>query len=787
MSEEWSYSDEELKRYFNDPSSRRQSDAVEHSNDFYRDPNAAPPPPPRRGIRGFFMRTFGSKKKADAAFALSVITGLGLLGFMAIVVFLVSLGEDELPSLQQLENPDLQLATVAYTADGKELARYAYQNRSSVAYADISPNVINALVATEDHRFHNHWGIDLFRFFVSAAKTVMGDVQGGSTITMQLARNLYNKEIGKRQTISRKLKEMLTAVQLERRYTKREIIEMYLNTVEFGNNAFGIEAAARTFFSVSSTELDTLQSATLVGMLKGITMYNPIRNPNLSRQRRNVVLGQMVKNNYLSREYLEANLETPIETEYSSSEITAGFAPYFAEHVRQWLGEWGKESGHDIYSQGLIVHTTLDTRMQEIASEVVERQMNGLQQVVDYEWSRKRFAGFPYNQGMAAYTDLEEFEPFSEYWRLKADTLQLYIQETEAFRVLRNEIGGDAAIDSLMKDEEFVAQFKADKTRLEAGMISIDPRSGYVKAWVGGRNLKDDWYDHVAKARRQPGSTFKPFAYIAAIDNGYSPDYMLADSSIYWEDDMGNEWQAKNSGEEGSGLMLTLREGLKQSKNTITARLVLKIGAPTLAFYARRMGIKSPLIEVPSLALGTSNVTLQELTTAYSTLANSGIKHEPTVITRIEDRLGNVLYEARPRPEEALNEQTALKGIDMLRDVIQAGGTGIRVRTQYSLYEYDLAGKTGTTQNSADCWFMLMHPELVTGAWVGFNDQRVTFRTDWWGQGAHSALHLVGDFTRKIADEEKLSKVSFPLPIDYSAPNIDIEGNQGNQGGKVNW
>lgn len=786
MSEDWSYTDEELKRYFNDPSSRRKS-TVEHSNTFYRDPLQEHEPEPRRprGIRGFFHRMFSDGKKADAAFALSIIVMIGLVGLMSIAGFLMSLGEDELPSLQQLENPDLQLATIAYTADGQELARYAYENRSSVAYEDISPNVINALIATEDHRFYNHWGIDLFRFFVSAVKTVMGDVQGGSTITMQLARNLYNKEIGKQQTISRKLKEMLTAVQLERRYTKREIIEMYLNTVEFGNNAFGIEAAARTFFSVQAADLDTLESATLIGMLKGITMYNPIRNPNLSRQRRNVVLGQMVKNNVLDQAYLDANRETPIETEYSSSEITAGFAPYFAEHVRGWLGEWSKETGHNIYSQGLIVHTTIDSRLQEIASEVVERQMNDLQQVVDYEWSRRSFNGYPHDLGFEAYRELEEFEPFSEFWRLKADTLRLYMMETEEFRVLKNEIGGQAAIDSLMSDSAYVAEFKKNKTRLEAGLLSVDPRTGYVKAWVGGRNLADDWYDHVAKARRQPGSTFKPFAYIAAIDNGYSPDYQLKDSTIYWQDELGNEWEPGNSGGDQTGIMMSLREGLKKSKNTITARLVLEIGAPAVETYARLMGIESPMLAVPALALGTSNVTLQELTTAYSTLANGGLKLEPTVVTRIEDRLGNVLYEARPRPEEALNEQTALLAIDMLRGVIQSGGTGIRVRNQYKLYEYDLAGKTGTTQNSADCWFMLMHPELVTGAWVGFNDQRVTFRTDWWGQGAHSALHLVGDYTRQTADEGQLNDVSFPLPVDYGAPSIDIDGNQSK--GRAIW
>ena len=782
MSQDWSYTEEELQRYFSDPASRRNN--PDQPNPYkYNDP----PEPPKRGLGGFFQKRFKNPQMAQAVYALSVVVGIALLGLASIAIFLVSLGEDELPSLQQLENPDLQLATVAYTADGQELARYAYENRSSVAYEDISPNVINALIATEDHRFHNHWGIDMFRFFVSAVKTVLGDVQGGSTITMQLARNLYNKEIGKEQTVTRKLKEMLTAVRLEKRYTKREIVEMYLNTVEFGNNAFGIEAAARTFFSKNAAALDTLESATLIGMLKGITMYNPIRNPDLSRRRRNTVLGQMVKNDYLDQAYLSANLETPIETRYSSSEITAGPSPYFAEHVRLWLREWSEQSGRDFYSQGLIVYTTLDSRMQEMAQQTVEEQMDGLQTVVDFEWSRTRAGDAPFSSAVADYLEQTEYEAFSEFWRKKGDTLGLYIQETEAFRVLKEELGGDAAIDSLMRDEAFVQAFKASKTRLEGGLVSIDPRTGHVKAWVGGRNLADDWYDHVAKARRQPGSTFKPFAYIAAIDNGYSPDYTLKDSTIYWQDELGNEWEPGNSTGEQTGLMMSLREALKRSRNTVTARLVLEIGAPTVAFYARRMGIKSPLVEVPTLALGTSNVTLLELTTAYSTLANGGLKYEPTVVTRIEDRLGNVLYEASSHPEEALNEQTALKVIDMMRDVVQTGGTGARIRWQYQLYDYDFAGKTGTTQNSADGWFVLMHPELVTGAWVGFNDQRVTFRTDFWGQGAHNALFLVGDYTRKVADEERLSKESFPLPLDYSVPDPALDNLQQKQGRGVSW
>ena len=786
MSEEWPYTEEELKRYFNDPNSRR-NDSQQPASNPYADTVVRPAPVKRNRFSSFFYNRISNPKLAQATMVLSVVVGAMLFGFFALSALIFSLGQgEELPSMQQLENPSLQLATVAYTSDGKELARYALQNRSFKSYDEISPNVINALIATEDHRFYDHWGIDLFRLNISVIKTILGDVQGGSTLSMQLARNLYNKEIGKEQTVSRKVKEMLTAVQLEKRYTKREIIEMYLNTVEFGYNSFGIEAAARTFFSTGSADLDTLESATLVGMLKGITVYNPRRNPDASRARRNVVLGQMVKHGYLSPEYLEANRETPIEVKYSSSEITEGLAPYFAEHVRQWLHDWSRESGKDFYTQGLIVHTTLDSRLQELAKAAVDSQMTNLQTVVNYEWSRDTRSRFAAGDDVGDYLAMENYEPFGQFWKDSVDVFHDFIRESPDYKELRKDIGEDAAFDSLLNNTAFADQLKKTKSRLEAGLVSMDPRTGEIKSWVGGRNLADDWYDHISIALRQPGSTFKPFVYIAAIDNGWSPNDMLMDSTIFWQDELGNEWRPRNASGEESGAMMSLRDGLKRSQNTITARLVLAVKPSNVAFYARRMGVDSPLNEVPSLALGTSNVTLLEMTTAYSTLANAGIKHEPTVVTRIEDRLGNVLYEARPTPEEALNEQTALTVIDMMRDVILHGGTGHRIRWQFGLYNYDFAGKTGTTQRSADGWFMLMHPELVTGAWVGFNDQRMTFRTDFWGQGARNALFLVGDYLARADKDTLFSKdAAFPLPEAYSEPSSETDDFQNR--GKVSW
>ena len=781
MSDDWPYSDEELQRYFNNPESRNphpQPGATRPTDSPDPVEEAAPGP-------GFFS----DPEKKQAALVLGGLVGIALLGFLSIGLFLLTLGEDDLPSLQELENPELQLATVAFMADGSELARYAHQNRSFVTYDDISPNVINALVSTEDHRFYNHWGIDLFRFFVSAVKSAMGDTQGGSTITMQLARNLYNEEIGRAQTISRKLREMLTAVRLERRYTKREIQEMYLNTVEFGNNAFGIETAARTFFNKKSSELDTLEAATLVGMQKAITRYNPLRNPDLSRQRRNVVLMQMVKHGFLTEEYYHSVKEEAIVTDFNPNEITSGPAPYFAEYVRNWLNEWGDQTGHNIYDDGLFVYTTLDPDLQAKAHLAVQRNMELLQTVVDYEWSRPRAGQYPYSTNPDDYVELDEYTPFSEFWQFRGDTLLPdFIRESSDYRSLTESgLSREQAIDSLKHSEDFLERLRQEKQRLEAGLVSIDPRNGFIRAWVGGRDLARDWYDHVGKARRQPGSTFKPFVYMVALDSGISPEYTLQDTTFLWQDALGNEWSPTNSEGGMSGLMLTLREGLRRSLNTITGRLVLEVGAENVAFYANQLGIESPLNPVPSLALGTSNVTLLELTMAYSTLANSGLKHSPTFVTRIEDAMGNVLYEATPQPEEALNEQTALKMIDMMREVVN-GGTGIRIRSQYGLgMEYDFAGKTGTTQNSADGWFMLMHPELVTGAWVGFNDQRMTFRTNWWGQGAHNALFLVGDYLKQIADEDKLSKTEFPLPQDYGLIDIPVDIPSQRRKGRISW
>ena len=772
----WSHSDEELERYFEDRTYRHEDRAHQNNK----------PSPGKRGT-SILGKHLDTPKKRQAAYLLGGIVGIFLIGFIVLLGFFMAL-DDNRPSSKALENPSLDLATVAYTADGDVLARYALHNRSWVPLDSISNYVEQALIATEDHRFYRHWGIDMQGIFAAVFQLfTTGDLRGASTITQQLARNLYNEQIGREVTITRKIKEMLTAVDLERRYTKDEILEMYLNTVSFGHNQFGIAAAAQTFYTKDAKDLNRLEAATLIGSLQAPSYYSPVYNPERAQNRRNVVLRQMRKQGHVSEEYIAANADQPVRATYNSTAIRASMAPYFAEYVRNWLSKWGRENGHNIYVEGLKVYTTLNSDIQNIAKSSVEEQSGKLQRVVDNEWSRSNFSGYPLSQDIDAYDEISGEEAFDHYWQTKDEAVEAFVRESARYAGLREQgVDSDEAYQQLVGNEAFMDSLKSEKTKLQAGFVAIDPRTGFVKAWVGGRGFEEDQYDHVSIAKRQPGSTFKPFVYTAAIDNGYSPYYRFPDTSITWTDpSTGDEWSPGNATNTYTGQMTTLREGLAQSMNSVTAQLILEIKPETVAFYARRMGIQSELMPVPSLALGTSRVTLLEMTAAYSTLASGGLYREPVVVTRIVDGNGNTLYEHTPSPSEAISEATAYTIIDMTRDVINRG-TGQRIRWQYGLTEQDFAGKTGTTQNSADTWFMLMHPDLVTGSWVGFNDQRVTFRTNFWGQGAHAALFIVGDFWRTAvnASDVQITDTRFPAPQNYGMPaGYTPEDGRGGDGG----
>jgi|FLOH01.1.fsa_nt_gi penicillin-binding protein 1A len=755
-----SYSDEELSKYFKDSGSRKGKTSFKFP------------------IYGFWKKKFDDERKVQAASFLSYIVLLLLSITLILGGYFLSL-IDELPPLTEIENPEFQLATIAYTADGKELARFARQNRSWATYDNISPHVINALWSTEDHRFYDHWGLDIFRTASSVTQTVLAklhipgfDTQGGSTISQQLARNLYNSRIGFEQTVGRKMKEMVTAVQLERRYTKAEIIEMYLNTVEYGYGAFGIEAAARMFFAKAPMDLNESESAMLVGMLKGTTWYNPVRNPERARLRRNVVLSQMIKRDLLDPAYLDEHRADSVGAVYNSTAITQSLAPHFAEAVRKELVIWSKQNGLDIYDDGLVAYTTLDSRMQAMVQTAVNKVLPCLEAVADWEWSDRTGDDNRVLSTQACAYLGESAAPWAGFWKQNPTLLRNSAKNTDRYR---REVGRgenrDDVLKRLMDDSAFMDSVKSEKTRLETGFVAMDPQTGFIKAWIGGRSLDKDWYDHVSIAERQAGSTFKPFLYTAAIDNGYSPYMTLMDDSVKIMDANGILWTPGNFSFI-SGLPMTLREGLAQSKNTISARLIELVGPSQVAFYAKRLGITTEIDEVLSLALGTSNVRLLEMTSAYSAFANGGLLYEPTLIWRIEDRMGNLLYEATPSPREALSEATAYTMIDMLRGVIRMnGGSGTRMITEYRMGDYDIAGKTGTTQNAADTWFMMAHPDLVIGSWVGFNDPSFRFRSEYWGQGAHTSLHVVGSFMTLLTGENEtfISKNSrFPTPSRFT-------------------
>lgn len=625
------------------------------------------------------------------------------------------------PGIRDIRKAKVEQPARVLSADGKELAVFKWANRQWVGLADISPQVTAALIATEDHRFREHHGIDFYRLGGAVLHTFSGDRQGGSTLTQQLARNLFPDEIGRAPTLTRKLKEAITALKIEALYSKDEILETYLNTVPFLYNAWGIEMAARTYFDKPARNLDVLEAATLVGMLKGNSYYNPVLNPERAVARRNTVLAQMVKRGQLDESRLAALQKKPLRIDFERQLESPGPAPHFAVQIRKWLISWADRNDYNIYADGLVLRTTLDSRLQAQATQAVIRRGRQLQGLADQAWnSRKGWSGSP-------------------------ELVAAFVRESKEYRaaVARGQ-APDETMAHLLADKAFMDALRQDKTRVQVGFLALDPRTAQVRAWVGSRDFVQDPFDHVAQARRQPGSTFKPFVYGAAFDKGMTPTDTLVDQAV--EIPLKNDeiWRPDDESPP-SGKPVSLRDGLVYSRNRITAQLMQEVGPARVARLAKKMGVRqSPLEEVPSLALGTSPVTLREMVSAYATLANGGGFIEPVLVTRIEDREGRVLEEFAPaEAESALDAGTAYTLLDVMRGVVDRG-TGVAIRNQFGL-RADLAGKTGTTQDNTDGWFILMHPQLVGGAWVGFNDNRITLRSDYWGQGARSALPIVGD------------------------------------------
>ena len=596
------------------------------------------------------------------------------------------------PGIGDLRKDKSETPSVLLALDGTVLAEYRRINRQWVTLDDIAPNVVNALIATEDHRFYQHHGIDFRRTFGAMLSTLSGDLQGGSTITQQLARNLYPEEIGRATSITRKVKEAITALKIESVYSKREILETYLNTVPFLYNAFGIEMAARTYFDKSADQLDVLESATLIGMLKGTSYYNPVQNPERAVQRRNLVLAQMARHGKLDADRVALLVKRPLRLDFERQVEPPGPAPHVAQHLRKWLIAWADRKGYDIHADGLQVRTTLDARFQKAANQAVARQLTHLQSLADG----------------------------------------------------RRKAGQERAV-------------------LQAGFLALDPRSGAVRAWVGSRDFAQEQFDHVSQARRQPGSTFKPFVYGAAFMQGFNPSSTLIDQPVTITSPGGEVWTPSDAGPP-SGLPTSLRAGLVYSKNTITAQLMQKVGPTQVGKLAQAMGVRQSKLDlVPSLALGTSPVTLLEMVAAYGTIANGGNYLAPMLVRAVEDRDGHLLEQFEPVNERAsaMPRAHALTLTNVMRGVIDEG-TGAAIRHRYGI-QADLAGKTGTTQDNTDGWFIMMNPQLVAGARVGFNDNSVTMGS--WGQGARSALPMVGEVFQQAFQKRWLdAKAEFAIP-----------------------
>ena len=700
----------------------------------------------------------------------------------------------EMPDLQQLENPKTNLATQIISSDGVVLGKFYFNdNRTPISFDALPKNLVNALIATEDERFFSHSGIDLKGTL--RALFYLGKKGGASTISQQLARQLFVgvRSRNKAQAVLQKFKEWVLAVQLERSYTKKEIIAMYLNVYDFGYTADGIQSAAKIYFNTTPEKLTIEQSATLVGMLKNSSLFNPIRRPARVEQRRNVVLQQMKRNGFISEGEQDSLKLMPLEIDFTPDSHREGLATYFRAYLQKFMRTWTKQNpkadgtNYDVFRDGLRIYTTIDSRLQQIGESSVAAHMSNLQKEFFLQNTPKLNPTAPFLDLREGEIDtlLQNTARRSERWRKMRvagkdeETIWASFKKPVPMEVFSWK--GDR--DTIMTPLDSIRYYKHF---LRASMMSMNPLTGHVKAWVGGFNYKHFQFDQVYQGRRQIGSTFKPFLYATAIDQlRLSPCDILPDALFCIEPmKHGNvdAWCPKNSGNK-YGQMRTLKNALANSVNTVSARLMDKVGPRPVINLARKMGITSYLPRVPSIALGTPDISLFEMVGAYSTFANKGIYVKPIMISRIEDKNGTVLFEVVPETTDVLSEESAYVTIDLLKGVTESG-SGIRLRHQgadeanYAYknvvtgYPYQfqnpIAGKTGTTQNQSDGWFMGMVPNLVTGVWVGAEDRATHFETIAYGQGATMALPIWGMYMKKCYENEALG-ISIE---DFLAPEL---------------
>ena len=699
----------------------------------------------------------------------------GCFLFFVLMITLTWLGLfGPLPSFRDLENPKSDQASIIFSEDKEELGNYFVHNRSNVTYKQISPNVLNALIATEDKRFYDHSGIDFRRNFTSILYNLIGKKQGGSTITQQLALNQFSEKSREHNRVLRvfqKLKEWITAVRIERRYTKEEIITMYLNTVDFGAyNTFGIKSAARTYFNTSPDKLLPEQAAVLIGMLKGPGLYSPITHPTNALNRRNTILGLMADAGYLSDGQADELKKKPIALDFNPTDKNEGPAPYFRAVLKKDIQKIFEEQNitkdgvpYDLDRDGLRIYTTINSTMQEYAEDAQKEYMVTLQNQFNTHWKKvdkeKAISNFDLLMD-------EGTKRSDRYHELKAEgKTDDEIKADFATPVKMNIFTWHGSIDTLMKPIDSVLYCKM---LLQNSLMSMDPTTGYIKAWVGGIDFEHFKYDHVKIGARQVGSTAKPFTYTVAIDNGYSP-CMEVDNVPVTISGYGEDWTPKSSPEDAKPGLVTLREALAHSLNYVMAYVMREVKPEPVVAQIKKMGITTKVDPYPSICLGVFSASVFDMTGAYSVFANHGFWNEPSYLLRIEDKNGNVLYEHKPKGVQAMNEQTAYVMTYMLKGVIE-DGTGSRVRYKYGLTN-PIAGKTGTTQNNSDGWFIGVTPQLVTGIWTGCEDPDIHFRSTYLGEGANTAAPIFALYMKKVYANADLG---IKKDVDFDAPKTPL-------------
>jgi penicillin-binding protein 1A len=725
-------------------------------------------------------------KKRDVKVYLIVLWTLFVLFGLSIYLVFYGITHEwfgDMPTFEELENPETNLATEIYSADGKILGTYYIENRSNVSYEDISPYLINAIVAIEDVRFYEHSGIDMKALFRVAKGVATGnsDQGGGSTITQQLAKNLFprGENLSKSQLVIRKFQEWVTATKLEYNYSKDEILAMYLNTVFYGHNAYGIKKAAETFFGKEPDSLNLQEAALLAGVVNAPTKFSPKRNPNNALGRRNLVLKRMETNGFIDEATYDSVSQLPIDlSHFGVIDHKSGQATYFREFLRGLMHEWAKThfkpdgTPYNIYKDGLRIYTTIDSRMQQYAEEAVREHLAlDLQPAFYRHWKGDPKAPFV----LPTEEDVEKI-------------MTLSMKRSERYRVLKKAgwpmdsiianfntpvamtvFSWDGPIDTVFTPMDSIRYYKYF---LQSALMSVETGTGHVKAYVGGNDYRFFQYDHVTQAKRQVGSTFKPILYTLAMQEGeYTPCTKVPNISYSIQMPDGKFWEPKDSGKNKFGEEVTLRWALAHSNNRISAYLMKRFGPEATIQMARRMGIKSDIPAVPSICLGVCDLSLYEMVGAMSTFANKGVYVKPIVITKIEDKNGNVIQTFKAEQHEAMDEVTAYKMIELMKGVVYEG-TGVRLRFKYGLRN-PIAGKTGTTQNQSDGWFMGITPDLTTGIWTGAEDRSVHFKTITLGQGSNMALPVWALYMQKVYADPTLhiSQGDFPKPL----TNVDLE------------